>query len=155
MFAQVWILFLSSFAACSGSTGGGIKMMRAIILYKQVHREIVRALHPSAVVPLRLGRQPVTDNVLHAVLAFSFMYMVSIVALTLVLSASGLDLITAFSGVIACINNAGPGLAALGPAGNYQGLSDFQTWVLSFAMILGRLEIFTLLVVLTPAFWRR
>ena len=155
MFAQVWILFLSSFAACSGSTGGGIKMMRAIILYKQVHREIVRALHPSAVVPLRLGRQPVTDNVLHAVLAFSFMYMVSIVSLTLVLSASGLDLITAFSGVIACINNAGPGLASLGPAGNYQGLSDFQTWVMSFAMILGRLEIFTLLVVLTPAFWRR
>jgi len=155
MFAQVWILFLSSFAACSGSTGGGIKMMRAIILYKQVHREIVRSLHPSAVVPLRLGRQRVSDNVLHAVLAFSFMYMVSIVSLTLILAASGLDLVTAFSGVVACINNAGPGLSSLGPAGNYQGLSDFQTWVLSFAMILGRLEIFTLLVVLTPAFWRR
>jgi len=155
MFAQVWILFLSSFAACSGSTGGGIKMMRAIILYKQVHREIVRSLHPSAVVPLRLGSQRVSDNVLHAVLAFSFMYMVSIVSLTLVLAASGMDLITAFSGVVACLNNAGPGLASVGPAGNYQGLGDFQTWVLSFAMILGRLEIFTLLVVLTPAFWRR
>ena len=155
MFAQVWILFLSSFAACSGSTGGGIKMMRAIILYKQVHREIVRSLHPSAVVPLRLGSQRVSDNVLHAVLAFSFMYMVSIVSLTLVLAASGMDLVTAFSGVVACLNNAGPGLASVGPAGNYQGLGDFQTWVLSFAMILGRLEIFTLLVVLTPAFWRR
>jgi trk system potassium uptake protein TrkH len=155
MFAQVWILFLSSFAACSGSTGGGIKMMRAIILYKQVHREIVRSLHPSAVVPLRLGRQHVSDNVLHAVLAFSFMYMVSIVSLTLILAASGMELITAFSGVVACLNNAGPGLAAVGPAGNYQGLDDFQTWVLSFAMILGRLEIFTLLVVLMPAFWRR
>ena len=155
MFAQVWILFLSSFAACSGSTGGGIKMMRAIILYKQVHREIVRSLHPSAVVPLRLGSQRVSDNVLHAVLAFSFMYMVSIASLTLVLAASGMDLITAFSGVVACLNNAGPGLASVGPAGNYQGLGDFQTWVLSFAMILGRLEIFTLLVVLTPAFWRR
>ena len=155
MFAQVWILFLSSFAACSGSTGGGIKMMRAIILYKQVHREIVRSLHPSAVVPLRLGSQRVSENVLHAVLAFSFMYMVSIVSLTLILAASGMELITAFSGVVACLNNAGPGLAAVGPAGNYQGLGDFQTWVLSFAMILGRLEIFTLLVVLTPAFWRR
>ena len=155
MFAQVWILFLSSFAACSGSPGGGIKMMRAIILYKQVHREIVRSLHPSAVVPLRLGSQRVSDNVLHAVLAFSFMYMVSIVSLTLVLAASGMDLVTAFSGVVACLNNAGPGLASVGPAGNYQGLGDFQTWVLSFAMILGRLEIFTLLVVLTPAFWRR
>ena len=92
---------------------------------------------------------------LHAVLAFSFMYMVCLVSLTLVLSASGLDLITAFSAVVACVNNTGPGLGAVGPAGNYQGLSDFQTWVLSFGMILGRLEIFTLLVVLTPAFWRR
>ncbi len=155
MFAQVWILFLSSFAACSGSTGGGIKMMRAMILYKQVFREIVRSLHPSAVVLLRLGSQRVSDNVLHAVLAFSFMYMVSIVSLTLMLVASGLDLVSAFSGVVACINNTGPGLATVGPAGNYQGLGDFQTWVLSFAMILGRLEIFTLLVVLTPAFWRR
>lgn len=155
MFAQVWILFLGSFAACSGSTGGGIKMMRAIILYKQVYREIARALHPNAVLPLRLGRQPVSDNVLHAVLAFGFMYMVSIVSLTLLLAASGLDLLTAFSGVVACLNNTGPGLAEVGPAGNYQGLSDFQTWVLSFAMILGRLEIFTLLVVLTPTFWRR
>jgi trk system potassium uptake protein TrkH len=97
----------------------------------------------------------VSENVLHAVLAFGFMYMVSIVSLTLVLSASGLELLTAFSGVVACINNTGPGLAEVGPAGNYQGLSDFQTWVLSFAMILGRLEIFTLLVILTPAFWRR
>lgn len=155
MFAQITILFLGSFAACSGSTGGGIKMMRAIILYKQVYREVARSLHPNAVLPLRLGKQAVSEGVLHAVLAFSFMYMVCLVSLTLVLSASGLDLITAFSAVVACVNNTGPGLGAVGPAGNYQGLSDFQTWVLSFGMILGRLEIFTLLVVLTPAFWRR
>ena len=155
MFAQLWILFLSSFAACSGSTGGGIKMMRAMILYKQVFREIVRSLHPSAVRPVRIRRHPVSEEVLHAVLAFSFMYMVSIVVLSLVLSASGLDIISAFSGVVACLNNTGPGLGALGPASNYQGLTDFQTWVLSFTMILGRLEIFTLLVVMTPVFWRR
>lgn len=155
MFAQVWILFLSSFAACSGSTGGGIKMMRAIILYKQVYREIIRSLHPAAVRPVRLGRQPVAESILHAVLAFSFMYMVSIVSLTLILSATGLDLITAFSAVVACVDNAGPGLGAVGPAFNYQSLGGFQTWLLSFAMILGRLEIFTLLVVLTPTFWRK
>lgn len=130
-------------------------MMRAIILYKQAYREIARSLHPNAVLPLRLGRQAVSEGVLHAVLAFSFMYMVTIVSLTLLLAATGLDLITAFSGVVACLNNAGPGLGAVGPAGNYQGLSDFQTWVLSFSMILGRLEIFTLLVVMTPTFWRR
>lgn len=155
MFAQVWLLFLCSFAACSGSTGGGIKMMRAIILYKQVYREIARSLHPNAVLPVRLGRQLVSESVLLAVLTFSFMYMVCLVALTLILSATGLDLVTAFSAVVACVNNTGPGLGAVGPAANYQGLSDFQTWVLSFGMILGRLEIFTLLVVMTPAFWRR
>lgn len=155
MFAQIWILFLGSFIACSGSTGGGIKMMRAMILYKQVFREIVRSLHPNAVRPVRMGRNPVPENILHAVLGFSFMYMVSIVSLTLVLSATGLDLVTAFSAVVACLNNTGPGLEGVGPASNYQALEVFQKWVLAFAMILGRLEIFTLLVVLTPTFWRR
>ncbi len=155
MFAQIWVLFLGSFIACSGSTGGGIKMMRAMILYKQVFREIVRSLHPNAVRPVRMGRQPVPETILHAVLGFSFMYMVSIVSLTLVLSATGLELITAFSAVVACLNNTGPGLEAVGPASNYQALTDFHKWVLSFAMILGRLEIFTFLVVLTPTFWRR
>ncbi|MDR0717308.1 MAG: TrkH family potassium uptake protein [Azoarcus sp.] len=155
MFPQLWLLFLGSFVACSGSTGGGIKMMRAIILYKQVLREFIRALHPDAVRPVRLSGQPVGEGMLHAVLGFSFMYMVSIVSLTLLLSATGLELITAFSAVVTCLNNTGPGLAAVGPAANFQSLSDFQTAVLAFAMILGRLEIFTLLVVLTPAFWRR
>lgn len=155
MFAQIWVLFLGSFIACSGSAGGGIKMMRAIILYKQVLREIIRSLHPNAVRPVRLGSQPVSEGILHAVLGFSFIYMVTIVTLTLVLSATGLELITAFSAVVACLNNTGPGLDAVGPASNYQGLSDFQTWVLAFTMILGRLEIFTFLVVLTPSFWRR
>jgi trk system potassium uptake protein TrkH len=155
MFAQIWILFLGSFIACSGSTGGGIKMMRAIILYKQVYREIVRSLHPHAVNPVRLGNQRVSESVLHAVLGFSFMYMVSIVSLTLLLVATGADLVTAFGAVVACLNNTGPGLGAVGPASNYAVLSELQQGVLSFTMILGRLEIFTLLVVLTPVFWRR
>lgn len=155
MFAQMWILFLGSFIACSGSTGGGIKMMRAMILYKQVFREIVRSLHPNVVHPVRLGTQPVSEDILHAVLGFGFMYMVSIVSLTLVLSLTGLDIVTAFSAVVACINNTGPGLGMVGPASNYSALSELQLGVLSFTMILGRLEIFTLLVVLTPVFWRR
>ena len=154
-FAQLLILFLGSFAPCSGSTGGGIKMIRAIILYKQIYSQVVRSLHPGAVSAIRVGGATVSEQVLLAVLGFSFMYMVSLVTLTLVLSASGLDIVTAFSAVVACINNTGPGLGAVGPASNYQGLNDFQVWVLSFTMILGRLEIFTLLVVLTPAFWRR
>jgi len=155
MFAQLWVLFLGSFIACSGSTGGGIKMMRAVILYKQLFRELLRAMHPAVVRPVRLGKRLVSEGVLHAVLGFSFVYMVTIVTMTPVLSASGLPIVTAFSAVVACLNNTGPGLDAVGPAANYSVLNDFQTWVCAFAMVLGRLEIFTLLVVLTPAFWRK
>ena len=155
MFAQLWILFLGSFIACSGSTGGGIKMMRAVILYKQVMRELLFAMHPAIVRPIRLDKKPISDTVLHAVLGFSFIYMVSIVIMTLLLSASGLPIVSAFSAVVACLNNTGPGLEAVGPSSNYSVLTDFQTWICAFAMILGRLEIFTLLVVLTPAFWRK
>jgi len=155
VFAQLWMLFLSSFAACSGSTGGGIKMIRAMILYKQVYRELIQAMHPSALWPVRVRGVAVPPHILTAVLAFGFAYMCVIVALTLVMSASGLDILTAFSAVVACLNNVGPGLNQVGPATTFAVLDDFQTWVCAFAMLLGRLEIFTLLVVLTPAFWRK
>ena len=155
MFAPLWMLFLCSFATSAGSTGGGIKMIRAIILYKQVYRELLRAMHPSAVCPVRVGGGPVAQNILTAVLAFGFAYMCIIVALTLLMSFSGLDIVTAFSAVVASINNTGPGLNQVGPATTFEVLSDFQTWVCTFAMLLGRLEIFTLLVVLTPAFWKK
>ncbi len=155
MFAALWMLFLCSFATSAGSTGGGIKMMRALLLYKQVYRELVRAMHPAAVYHVRLGGQVAPQPVLFAVLAFGFIYMVSIVSLTLLLAFTGLDIVTAFSAVVASINNTGPGLGLVGPSTTYAILEDFQTWVCIFAMLLGRLEIFTLLVVLTPAFWRK
>jgi len=154
-FAPLWMLFLGSFVTSAGSTGGGIKMIRAIILYKQVYRELMRAMHPNIVWPVRIGNNPVPQNILFAVLAFSFMYMTSIALMTLLMSFTGLDIVTAFSAVVASINNTGPGLNRVGPATTYAALTDFQTWVCTFAMLLGRLEIFTLLVVLTPAFWRR
>jgi len=154
-FAPLWMLFLCSFATSAGSTGGGIKMIRAMVLYKQVYRELMRAMHPHAVHPVKVTGDVVPPNILFAVLAFGFMYMVCIVAMTLALSFSGLEIITAFSAVVASINNTGPGLGQVGPATNYAGLTDFQTWVCTFAMLLGRLEIFTLLVVMTPAFWRK
>jgi trk system potassium uptake protein TrkH len=130
-------------------------MMRALLLYKQVYRELVRAMHPSVVYNVRLGGQTAPQSVLFAVLAFGFVYMVSIVSLTLVLAFTGLDIVTAFSAVVASVNNTGPGLGLVGPSTTYQVLEDFQTWICIFAMLLGRLEIFTLLVVLTPAFWRK
>jgi len=155
MFAPVWMLFLSSFATSAGSTGGGIKMMRAIVLYKQIYRELLNAMHPRAVYPIRVGRGMVPQSVLTAVLAFSFAYMCIIVAFTLLMLLSGLDIVTAFTAVVASLNNTGPGLGEVGPSTTFESLDDFQTWVCTFAMLLGRLEIFTLLVVLTPAFWRK
>lgn len=154
-FVPLWMLFLSSFVTCSGSTGGGIKIVRAIILYKQVFREIMRAMHPNVVHPVKLGSEAIPSPILFAVLAFGFMYMVILVSLTLLMSFTGLDIVTAFSAVVACFNNTGPGLNQVGPATTYAVLTDFQTWVCTVAMLLGRLEIFTLLVVVAPAFWRK
>jgi len=154
-FAPLWMLFLCSFVTCSGSTGGGIKMMRAIVLYKQVFREIVHAMHPNATTFVKFGGTVVSNKIILAVLGFGFLYMVSTILFTLLLSASGLDIVSSFSAVVACFNNTGPGLGLVGPDSNYGVLSDFQIWVCSFAMLLGRLEIITLLVVLTPAFWRK
>jgi trk system potassium uptake protein TrkH len=154
-FAPLWMLFLSSFATSAGSTGGGIKMIRAIILFKQVYRELMRAMHPKAVWLVRVGGAPLEAKILFAVLAFAFVYVSAITLLTLLMSLSGLDSVTAFSAVVASINNTGPGLGEVGPATTFAALNDFQTWVCTFAMLLGRLEIFTLLVVLTPAFWKK
>jgi trk system potassium uptake protein TrkH len=154
-FAGLWLLLLCSFSTAAGSTGGGIKMMRAILLYKQVFREIAKALHPQAELPTRLGDAVVPNKIMYAILAFAFVYMVSVVGLSLLLIFSGLDVFTAFSATVACVNNTGPGLGQVGPATTYAVLSDFQTWVCTFAMILGRLELFTLLVVLSPAFWKK
>lgn len=155
IFAPLWMLFLSSFATSAGSTGGGIKMMRALLLYKQVFRELLRAMHPNAVYNVRIGGQVASQQILFAVMSFAFMYMVSVVSMTLLLSFTGLDIISAFTAVTASINNTGPGLGVVGPSTTYAVLDDFQTWICTFAMLLGRLEIFTLLVVLTPAFWRK
>ena len=130
-------------------------MGRAVILWKQVKRELMRSLHPNAIYPVKLGREAVAAHILFAVLAFAFTYSMLIVVFTLILTFSGLELITAFSAILAMLSNTGPGLHEVGPAANFAFLTDFQTWVCSFAMLLGRLEIFTVLVVLNPSFWRR
>jgi trk system potassium uptake protein TrkH len=155
VFAPMWMLFLCSFATCSGSTGGGIKMIRAQLLYIQIYREFIKLLHPSAVSPVKLGGQVIENKVIFAMLAFLFIYIASLVTITLLLLASGLDAVTAFSAAAASINNVGPGLNQVGPATTFAVLTDFQTWVCTLAMLLGRLELFTLLIIFTPAFWRR
>jgi trk system potassium uptake protein TrkH len=154
-FAPMWMLLLSCVTASSGSTGGGIKMVRTLILFKQAGREFRRLLHPTVINPMKIGGSVVANNIVFAVLGFIFLYFMVVVSLTFALLISGLDLISAFSAILACINNAGPGLGVVGPAGNYSVLSDFQTWVCTLAMLTGRLEIFTVLILFTPHFWRR
>jgi trk/ktr system potassium uptake protein len=155
IFAPLWMLFLSCITVSSGSTGGGIKMIRTLVQVRQSGRELAKLLHPAAVSPVKIGGVAVPDSVVFSVQGFIFLYFMSIVFLTFVLMVSGLDFVSAFSGIIACINNAGPGLNVVGPATNYASLTDFQTWVCSFAMLLGRLEVFSLVIIFTPAFWRK
>ena len=155
IFAPLWMLFLSCVTASSGSTGGGIKMIRTLVLIKQAGREFVKLLHPAAVNPLKIGGHVIPNGVVFSVLGFIFLYFMSVATLSFALMISGLDLVSSLSAVIACINNAGPGLGVVGPAGNYGVLSDFQTWVCTVAMLIGRLEIFTVLILFTPQFWRR
>jgi trk system potassium uptake protein TrkH len=154
-FAPMWILMLSCYCANTGSTGGGIKMFRTLVLFRQAMRELMLLVHPQAVTPVKIGGQVVQNQIVFAVLAFVVLYFGTVVVLTFALLASGLDFVSSFSAVIACINNAGPGLGAVGPASNFQVLTDFQTWICSLAMLLGRLEIFSVLVLFTPTFWRK
>ncbi len=155
IFAPMWMMFLSCIVASSGSTGGGIKMIRTLVLAKQAHRELDQLVHPNMVRPLKVGGAIIANRVVFAVLAFVFLYFMSLVTLIFVQLASGLDFMTALSAMIACINNAGPGLGLVGPGSNYGVLTDFQTWVCSAAMLLGRLEVFTILVLFTPTLWRK
>jgi trk system potassium uptake protein TrkH len=155
IFAPMWMMFLSCIVASSGSTGGGIKMIRTLVLAKQAHRELEQLVHPNMVRPLKVGGAIIANRVVFAVLAFVFLYFMSLVTLIFVQLASGLDFMTALSAIIACINNACPGLGLVGPGSNYGVLTDFQTWVCSAAMLLGRLEVFTILVLFTPTLWRK
>jgi trk system potassium uptake protein len=130
-------------------------MIRALILLRQAGHELLRLVHPRAVTPICLGGAIVDNRVVLAVLGYMLLYGVTLIVLTFLLLLTGLDFMSAFSGVIACLNNMGPGLNTLGPSQNYQGLSDVQTWLCSFAMLAGRLELLTLFVIFTPQFWRR
>jgi trk system potassium uptake protein TrkH len=154
-FAGMTLLLLGGLCSSSGSTGGGIKMARTLVLFKQAGRELLRMSHPRAVRPLMLGRTPVGDQVVLAVLGFMLLYGATLVGTTMLLLATGLDATSAFGGAFACLNNIGPALGVLGPSRNYQALDDFQTWVCTCAMLAGRLELLTFFALLTPAFWRR
>ncbi|VAW92646.1 Trk potassium uptake system protein TrkH [hydrothermal vent metagenome] len=152
-FLPVMLLFLSFVGGCAGSTGGGMKVIRFLLLFKQGKREIMRVIHPNAILTIKIGGKPLQTRVIESVWGFFSVYVAIFSIMLLMLMALGLDQVTAFSAVAACLNNLGPGLNEVGL--NYASLDDSAKWILCFAMLLGRLEIFTLLVLLTPAFWRR
>ena len=148
----VLLILLSFMGGCAGSTAGGIKVMRIQLMYKQGHKEIVRLIHPNAVLSIKSSGQVINANIIAAITAFFSMYIFSFALIGFLLSVVGLDWITAFSAAAACLNNLGPGLGEV--ANNYAGINDAAKWILSFAMLLGRLELFTLLVLFTITFWR-
>jgi trk system potassium uptake protein len=149
------LMFLGCFVSCAGSTGGGIKMVRMVLLIKQARRELVRIIHPRVVNPVTLGGAVLPMSVMTATFGFMLIYGATIMGLTMVLLFTGLDIVTAFSAVVATVNNIGPGLGAVGPASNFGVLESGQIWVLSFAMLLGRLELLSVLVLFTARFWKK
>ncbi len=152
-FLPVLLLFTSFIGACAFSTGGGMKVIRFLLLVKQGVREVKRLVHPQAQFVIKVGGKALSDKVVEAVWGFFSVYVAVFVIMMLMLMFTGLNQITAFSAVAACLNNLGPGLGDVGS--NYSTINDAAKWILCLAMIMGRLEIFTLLVLFTPAFWRR
>jgi trk system potassium uptake protein TrkH len=153
VFIPVLLLFMSFIGGCAGSTGGGMKVIRVLLILKQGIREVKRLVHPNATFIIKVGKNPLPDNVVEAVWGFFSAYVFVFVILMMVMLATGMDQVTAFSAVAASLNNLGPGLGDV--AANYASIKDVAKWALCIAMLMGRLEIFTLLVVMSPAFWRR
>ena len=148
----IMLIMVSFMGGCAGSTAGGIKMMRIQLMYKQSRKEIIRLIHPNAVLSIKTGGQVISEKVINTVTAFCTMYVFSFVLVSFALCTVGLDWVTAFSAAAACLNNLGPGLADV--ANSYAEINDAAKWILSFTMLLGRLELFTLLVLFTTTFWR-
>jgi len=146
------LLFFAFMGGCAGSTAGGIKVIRVLLICKQGVRELKQLVHPNALLPVKLGKRTVPDRIIIAVWSFFAVYVITFMVILLALLAHDMDFVTAFSAVAATLNNLGPGLGEV--AAHYGGLDPLAKWILCFSMLLGRLEIFTLLVLFTPEFWR-
>ena len=155
LIVSLWMFFLSNVLASSGSMGGGIKNVRALVLFKFSLREMLILLHPRAVRTVKVNNRSIPDRMALTVMSFIFIYFMTVIVFSFLLMAAGLDFLSAFTAVIACITNAGPGLGAVGPSHNYAALSDVQKWLCTAVMLLGRLEIFTVLILFTPAYWKK
>ncbi|HSE84058.1 MAG TPA: potassium transporter TrkG, partial [Thermodesulfobacteriota bacterium] len=151
-----WLLFLLMFlGGCAGSTAGGIKNVRIMVLFKKGYRELYKLIYPKAVLPIRLGKKALSEEIISSITSFTLLYILVFLIGTLLLMAEEITIITAISACAATLGNVGPGLEKVGPALNFAHLSTFAKFILSLLMLLGRLEIFTILVLITPAFWRK
>jgi trk system potassium uptake protein TrkH len=151
---QLILLVMMLSGACAGSTAGGMKLVRVIVLLKNGLNQMKALLHPKAVIPVRHNGRAVGQEIIGDVLAFLVLYVALFAVATIVMSATGLDMVSAAGSVAATIGNIGPGLGSVGAIDNYAHIPLFGKWVLTFCMLTGRLELFTVLVLLTPSFWR-
>ena len=153
----LWGLFtiIMLMGACAGSTTGGLKCIRMVILTKVSRNEFKHILHPNAVLPIRINKQVIPPSIVSTVLAFCFIYLIIIIVSTLLMMAMGVGTAESLGCVISSIGNMGPGLGETGPAYSWNALPDAAKWLLSFLMLLGRLELFTVLLLFTPDFWKR
>jgi trk system potassium uptake protein TrkH len=152
----LWILVLALMfiGGSAGSTGGGIKVVRHLLLVKNSLLELKRAIHPNAIIAVKLNGKSVPQQIIFNVMAFFLIYILVFSSGVLIMAFLGMDLETSIGATIASLGNIGPGIGSVGPVHNYANLSDAAKWVLSFLMLLGRLELFTVLIVLSPSFWR-
>lgn len=152
--AWIVIVIVMSIGASAGSTAGGIKVVRIVIAAKACYYEFKRMIHPSAVIPVKYNNHVLSENIITRVLAFVFLYLLITIFGILILMISGMGVGESIGGMITCISCVGPGFNTVGPAGNFANVPEFSKWFLSFAMLLGRLELYTVLMIFTPAFWR-
>jgi len=154
-FSQLILLVCMFVGSMAGSTGSGIKVVRLVLLLKHSYLELFRIIHPHAVTVVKLGHIPIPQTIMRSIWGFSFLFLGVYVTATLLMSFIGLDFMSAISSVAACLGNVGPGLGTVGPMDNFSGVPVIGKWILIACMLLGRLEIYTILVLLVPSFWRK
>jgi trk system potassium uptake protein TrkH len=153
-FSQLLIIFFALQCACSGSTSGGIKVDRIVIVLKSFIKQLKRVMHPNAVIPIRIDNKSINNNIVNKSILYVMSYLIIIFISSLLLSLSGIDLLSAFSGTVATMGNVGPGLGTVGSTANFAHLPVIAKWILSLTMLLGRLEIYALFIFITPAQWK-
>ncbi|MBI9078367.1 MAG: TrkH family potassium uptake protein [Pseudodesulfovibrio sp.] len=152
---QAILLFCMFVGGCAGSTGGGMKVMRIMLLLKQSYQELFRLIHPRSVSHVKMGKTVVQDDVVSGVWGFFILWIGLFVLAAFIVAGTGVDVVTSFAASLACIGNIGPGIGGVGPTDNFAWLPDTAKWVLTFCMVLGRLEIYTVIILFVPEFWRK